>query len=67
MAYGTNKDLPRREAFDKVLHNKTFEIAINPQHDRYERRLTSMVYKFFDKKLKGITAHTETGVISEDQ
>ena len=43
MAYGTNKELPRREASDKVLHNKTFAIAINPHHDRYERRLASMV------------------------
>ena len=67
MAYGTNKDLPRRETSDKVLHNKTFAIAINPQHDGYERKLTWMVYKFFDKKLKGITTHTETGVISKGQ
>ena len=67
MAYGTNKELPRREASDKVLHNKTFAIAINPQHDRYEQRLASMVYKFFDQNLKGITTHTGTGVISEDQ
>ena len=67
MGYGTNKHLPRREASDKVLQNKTFAIAINPQHDGYERTLASVVYKFFDKKLKGITTHTGPGVIFEDQ
>ena len=30
MAYGMNKNLPRRTASDKVLHNKVFPIASNP-------------------------------------
>ena len=43
-------DLNRRTVADKVLHDKTFNIAENPKYDRYQRGLISMVYKFFDKK-----------------
>ena len=34
----------------KVLCNDAFNIAKNPRYDRYQRGLTLMVYKFFDKK-----------------
>ena len=47
MAYGNFKDLPRRTASDKVLRDKTFNIAKNPKYDGYQRGLVSMVYKFF--------------------
>ena len=50
MAYGDFKDLPRRTASDKILHDKAFDIAKNPKYDGYQRGLTSMVYKCFDKK-----------------
>ena len=50
MAYGEFKDLNRRTAADKVLRDKTFNIAKNPKYDEYEGGLASMVYKFFDKK-----------------
>ena len=50
MAYGDFKDLPRRTASDKVLFNKAFNIGKNPKYDGYQRRLASMVYKFFDKR-----------------
>ena len=50
MAYGYIKDLARRTAFDKVLRDKVFNVAKNPKYDGYQRRLASMVYKFFDKK-----------------
>ena len=53
MAYGDFKDLARRAASDKVLRDKTFNIAKNPKYDGYQRGLASMVYKFFDKKSKG--------------
>ena len=53
MAYGDFKDLPRRTAFDKVLHEKVFNIAKNPKHNRYQRGLPSMVFNFFDKKSPG--------------
>ena len=53
MAYGDFKDLARRTASDKVLRDKAFNIAKNSKYDGYHRRLASMVYKFFDKKLAG--------------
>ena len=31
MAYDAYKDLPKRRADDKVLHNKAFVIASNPE------------------------------------
>ena len=54
MAYGHFKELERRTQSDKVLRDKAFKIASNPKYDGYQRRLASMVYKFFDKKSKGI-------------
>ena len=53
MAYGKYKDLQRKIQSDKVLKDKAFEIANNPKYDGYQRRLVSMVWKFFDKKSKG--------------
>ena len=50
MAYGDFKDLGKRAASDKLLRDKTFNIAKNPRYDGYERGLASMVYKCFDKK-----------------
>ena len=53
MAYGDFEDLGRRTASDKILRDKAFYIAKNPQYDGYQRGLASMVYKFFDKMSKG--------------
>ena len=50
MAYGEFKDLARRTASDKVLRDKAFNIAKNPKYGEYERGLSSMVCKFFNKK-----------------
>ena len=50
-AYGDFKDLTRRTAFNKMLHDKAFNIAKNPKYDGYQRGLASMVYKCFDKKI----------------
>ena len=44
------KDLGKRTALDKVLRNKAFNIAKNPECDGYQRGLAFIVYKFFDKK-----------------
>ena len=38
---------------NKVLRDKTFEIASNPKNDGYQRGLASMLHKFFDKKSAG--------------
>ena len=53
MAYGDFKDLKRRTASDKILRDKAFNIAKNPKYDGYQRGLASMLYNFFDSKLKG--------------
>ena len=50
MAYGDFKDLTGRKASDKILRDKTFDIAKNLKYDGYQRGLASMVYTFFDKK-----------------
>ena len=59
MAYGNFNDLKRRTASDKVLRDKAFDIAKNPKYDGYQRGLAYMVYKFFDKKLKGCDVNIE--------
>ena len=53
MAYGDFKDLSRRIAADKVLRDKAFNIDKDPKYHGYQRRLASMVYKRFDKKISG--------------
>ena len=53
MAYGDFKDLSRRTAPDKVLRDKTFNIAKNPKYDGYQRGIASMIYEFVDKKSIG--------------
>ena len=48
--YADHKDLINRTEADKVLRDKAYHIASNPEYDGYQRGLASMVYKFFDKK-----------------
>ena len=50
MAYGDFKNLTSRTASDKIERDKAFNISKNPKYDGYQRGLSSMVYKFFDKK-----------------
>ena len=50
MAHGDFKDLNRRTFADKILCNKTFNFAKDPEYDGYQRGLSSMVYTFFDNK-----------------
>ena len=52
-AYGKYKDLTKRTQSDKVLRDKSYEIASNPKSQGYQRGQAAMVYKFFDKKSKG--------------
>ena len=49
-AYANHKDLINRTEADKVLKDKAYNIASNPEYDGYQRGLASIVYKFFDKK-----------------
>ena len=49
-AYADHNDLINRTEADKVLKDKAYDIASNPEYDGCQRGLVSMVYKFFDKK-----------------
>ena len=48
-AYVDHKDLINRTKSDKVLRDKAYDIASNPEYNGYQRGLASMVYIFFDK------------------
>ena len=52
-AYAYHKHLINRTKSDKVLRDKAYNIASNPEYDGYQRGLASMVYKFFDRKSMG--------------
>ena len=57
-AYADHKDLINRSEADKVLKDKAYDIASNPEYDSHQRGLASMVYKFFDKKSMGSGINT---------
>ena len=59
MEYDESKDIAKRTESDKVLRDKPFKVASNPKYDGYQRRLASMVYKFFDKNSSGNVVATE--------
>ena len=61
MAYGDFKDLKRRTASHKILRDNGFNIAKNPKYDGYQKRLASMVHKFFDKKSASLTDKSVSG------
>ena len=52
MACRDFKDL-LRTATDKLLRDKAFHIAKNPKYDEYQRKLTSLLFNFFDKRSSG--------------
>ena len=45
MAYGDFKDLAKTTAADKVLSDKTFNIAKDPKYDGYQRGVASFLAK----------------------
>ena len=51
----------------KVLRDKAFEITRNPEYDKYQNGLATMLYKFFDKKSRDTTALKRTGIFLENQ
>ena len=59
MACRDFKDLAQRTASDKVLRDKAFNTAKSPKYDGHWRGLASVVYKIFDKKLKGSGVNIE--------
>ena len=66
-AYGDHKDLINRTEADKVLRDKAYDIASNPEYDGYQRGLASMVYKFFDKKSTGSEITRDSSSILADE
>ena len=52
-SYPDHKDFINRTKSDKVLRDKVYNIASNPEYDGYQRGLASMVYKVFDKMSMG--------------
>ena len=67
MTYGDFKDLQRIIASDKLLIDKTFEIASNTYYDDYHHGLATTLYKFLDKKTRDANIHIGAGIISKDQ
>ena len=53
IAYGKSKDFVKRTQSDTFLRDKAFKIANDLKYDGYQRGLTSVVYRFFDKKSSG--------------
>ena len=51
MTYGYLKVINRRTVADKVLRDKTFNIAKDPKYDGYERGLASIVHNVFNKTI----------------
>ena len=50
--YCDSEDLAKRTVWDKVLKDIAYEVAIKPRYDAYQRRLESVMYKLFDKKME---------------
>ena len=63
-AYADHKDLINRTKSDKVLRDKAYNIASDPEYDGYQRGLAIMVYKFFDKKSMGSGIKKDTTNLS---
>ena len=59
MAYGYFKDWTRRTVSDKIFCDEAFNITKNSKYDGYQRRLASISYKSFDKKVSGGTVKIE--------
>ena len=66
-AYADHKNLINRTKSDKVLRDKAYNIASNPEYDGYQRGLASIVYKFFDKKSMGSGTTKWSSLIFADE
>ena len=63
MAYQDFKDLAKGTASDKILRDKSFNIAKNLKCNGYQRGLAFMVYNFFDKK----SSDTSVAMLQNEQ
>ena len=48
--YSDSKDLAKRTISDKILKDRSYEIARNRNYYGYQKALASMVCRFLDKK-----------------
>ena len=60
-------DMADGTASDKILREKTFNIAKNLKYDGYEKNLASMIYKFFDKKSASLTDKSAKGGCAKNE
>ena len=67
MTCGNFKHLPRLKTSDKVLRDKTFNIAKTSKYDGYKRRPASMVYKFPEKKAGAVTGAPSETLATQDK
>ena len=60
--------IQQESASDKVLRDKVFNIAKNPKYDKYQRGLSSTVYKFFGKMSAGtgVNTHANNEKLAEE-
>ena len=59
-----NQKIWKKELNQTVLKDKTFKVANNPNYNGYQRRLDSMVDKFFDKKSTSLDKSKGSGIIN---
>ena len=52
MAYGYSKYLPRRASSDKILRDKVFDIAKNPQYDELMNNKMVLLQWFINVLIK---------------
>ena len=65
--YADHKDLINKTEADKVLRDKAYDIASNPEYDGNQRGLASMVYQSFDKKSVGSgTAKPSSSILADE-
>ena len=57
-----NKRFSKKTQSDKVLKDKAFTIASDPNYDGYQRGLASMVFKFFHKKSTSLDKSKGSGI-----
>ena len=52
--------MAKKTISNKILNDRVYEIAINPEYNCYKRGLESMVNKLFDKKTVGVESKWRT-------
>ena len=56
-----------RKQYDTVLKNRALKIATDPRVNGYQRRLASMVYKFFNERAKESGINTKGNLLVNSQ